>query len=109
MRARLGESWTAEDALLRYALSHAADDRTAAPEFQIPSFYAAYSFPSRPGLSAWNYTMPLVGGGGGLTIAATPSPATGSLQYFVIEDDNVGGSYVPASTKPLQWMILRIR
>jgi hypothetical protein len=108
MRAHLGEGWTAEEAVLRYAISHAADDLTTSPEFQVPSFFAAYRFPGRPGLSAWNYTLPLVGGSGA-TITALPSPYTGSVQYFVVEDANRGGSYALTLDKPLLWMVLRVQ
>jgi hypothetical protein len=101
MRARLGDGWSPEDALLDWALGTAADDRTPAARFQDPTF-----------LRVWD----VAGGGPRWPPSATlydgaPSSVTrpyGSPDFMVLR---VGGTqpFAAVSSVPgVRWRILRV-
>ncbi len=101
MRARLGTAWSPEDALLDWALAHAADDRTSVPRFQDPTY-----------LRVWDPT----GGPTGWLPAATlrdgvPQSTTreyGSPHYLVLHSGGDDPFAAVASVPGVRWRILRV-
>lgn len=100
MRARLGTAWTPEDALLDWALAHAADDRTAAARWQDPTYlrvWQAGGAPWRPMAS-----LPVAGG------AASTTRAYGSPDYLVIRTHGSEPFAAASSVPGVRWRILRV-
>jgi hypothetical protein len=104
MRARLGASWTPDDALLDWALAHAADDRTPSPRFQDPTFLRAWQ--ATGGAGSWQpmATLPAAGGG-----ATTMSRTYGSPDYLLLRFSGEEPFAAAATVPGVRWRILRIR
>jgi hypothetical protein len=102
MRARLGESWNGEDALLDWALAHAADDLTADPRFQDPLFLRVHEVVSRR--SMWRPFTTLSAAGTGFARVPYGSPA-----FFRLKIDAEARLSGVSDTPGLRWKILRTR
>ena len=105
MRARLGGSWSASNALLDWALSHAGDDRTPNPIYQDRASLRVWDLPSFQ-TYGWHADAVMTG---------TSAPffffkADGSPGVAQFTDEG-GGLHVEvfAFTVPVRWKVLRIR
>jgi hypothetical protein len=104
MRARLGASWNGEDALLDWALAHAADDLTSDPRFQDPLFLRVHEIVSR--YSMWRpfAVVGNTGTQGGSVRLPHSSPA-----YILLKIDSEVRLSGVTDTPGLRWKILRTR
>lgn len=114
MQARLGAAWNPTDALLQWTMSQAADDQTSNPHYQNLTFRRHYI--ESNGLPLVGFVGPdaLIVGGSSTQASALRGP--GTTGFFVIDDDQLGGSYVPgasiggvAAPDAVAWLILRVR
>lgn len=104
MRARLGGAWAPDDALLDWALAHAADDRTANPRFQDPTFLRAQDATGTAGSWPPMVTLPAAGGG-----ASTFSRVYGSPDYVLLRFSGEEPFAAAATVPGVRWRIVRIR
>ena len=123
MRSALDAAWDPADALLRWTLSQAVDDLTSNPDLQNHAFRRVSTAGQGP---AMGWLAPAVLRTGGRALRGDPgSPATvagnaatltwryGSPNYFLVEDDGLGGAYRLSSSAggaPLPdvaWMVVR--
>ncbi|HEX6037370.1 MAG TPA: hypothetical protein VFZ20_05005 [Longimicrobium sp.] len=103
MRSRLDAAWSPEDALLDWALAHAADDRTTEARWQDPTY-----------LRVWQGTG---GGGGWQPQSSLPAPGGpafvsrpyGSPDYLVIRTDRSEPFAASSSVPGVRWRIVRVR
>lgn len=102
MRARLGPSWNGEDALLDWALAHAADDLTSDPRFQDPLFLRIHEMVGRRTL--WRPFAIISASGAGFARVPYGSPA-----FFLLKSDAEVRLSGVSDTPGLRWKILRTR
>lgn len=100
MRARLGAAWSPEDALLDWALAHAADDRTTAARFQDPTYLRVWQASG----ASWRpmASLPVAGG------AASTTRPYGSPDYLVIHTQGSEPFAAVSSVPGVRWRILRV-
>lgn len=99
MRARLGDAWSPEDALLDWALAHAADDGTPDARWQDPTFLRVWSGGPWPPLAE----LPAPGG------AASTTRPYGSPDYLRIHVTGDTPFAAVSSVPGVRWRILRVR
>ncbi len=103
MRDRLGPSWNGGDALLDWALAHAADDLTSDPRFQDPLFLRVHEI--RTPYSAWR---PLATIAAGTQVGRARRPHS-SPAYFLMKIDSDARLSGVTDTPGVRWKILRTR
>jgi hypothetical protein len=101
MRAQLGAAWSPEDALLDWALAHAADDRTAAPRFQDPTYLRVWDPAGGP--TGWLPAATLRDG-----VPQSTTREYGSPHYLVVQTGNDEPFAAVASVPGVRWRILRV-
>lgn len=105
MRARLGVSWEPADAVLDWALSHAADDLTPNPRYQDRASLRVWELPNGQLYGWWSDAV--------LTAAAptyTLFKRYGSPGWARIANADAGFTIeVQGYEVPTRWLLLRIR
>lgn len=105
MRERLGPSWEPADALLDWALSHAADDLTPNPRYQDRASLRVWDLPSGQSYGWWSDAVLTPTSPTHTLFKRYSSPGwariTGGAAGFTVE---VQGYEVPT-----RWLLLRIR
>lgn len=103
MRARLGEGWSPDEALLTWALSHAADDQTPSPVFQDRVSRQVYAVDG--GAYGWAADAEVSG-----AEAVTATRPYGAPGYMYLRDPD-GSLRIDATADmaPVKWMVVRIR
>jgi hypothetical protein len=103
MRARLGEGWTPEEAVLLWTVAQAADDRTGSPELANAAYYRAGA-PS--GGHGWAPAAELRGGTGE---SAAVSPVSGGSFHLRLHARE-GSVFSAGPERPGErWMLVRLR
>lgn len=104
MRALLGTEWTPEEALLDWALSHAADDRTASARYQDPTFLRAGEAP--PFGHSWQPMARMSGNG---TEMASTTRGYGSPHFLLLSGQGEMVLSAAADVPGVRWKVLRVR
>ena len=103
MRERLGPSWSGGDALLDWALAHAADDLTSDARYQDPLFLRVHEI--RTPYSAWRPIATIAAGTQGGR-ARLPHSSPGYILMKIDSDARLSGV---TDTPGVRWKILRRR
>lgn len=104
METLLGAPWSPEDALLDWALAHAADDRTANPRFQDLTFLRASQMTGT--LGSWQAVATLPGSPGAGMGMELPY---GSPGFVWLHPGGDGPFVAKAGVPGVRWRILRVR
>jgi hypothetical protein len=107
-RELLGESWTPEEAILTWILSHAADDLTDSPVYQNQTLRNAWDIPGGSG-GGWREEARIVVP---RSQAHRSEHEVGSAGFVRLHISQVGGVVgVTTSTHPgrITWRLLRVR
>jgi hypothetical protein len=105
----LGAGWSPVEAQLRWAAMNAADDLVPQPGFQNPTFRYSGRSDGKDRVLRTGLGQAVVRTGQGGT-TAFQAVLGGSVGYFLLQDDDVGGSLsYEASIPDVEWLLIRTR
>lgn len=104
MRGIQGGWWTPEQALLDWALSHAADDLTPNQWYQDRASYRVSDIPD--GWTGWRPAARLAPSA---SVAATITRRHGSVDWVVLQDEGAGLAVTVTSDAQVAWKLIRLR